>query len=334
MKPEELLPPAVKKLTDAAVTKVTSLLNRRNNAKAAHDKLCALEVASDPSVPLPVDCPKPMHQMQPAKLHMPAGMTLGAVAPRAPRAAAAAAQGEGEQQEEAAPEHMYGDDPLEKMNQMVHQHIRAAQVTYLQQLIAIKRSIVVDDSKAIEDLTVEVEDKVRACLADTCIPSADQRQILRAAGQVYADGRRDVVNKLETARKEAERERARKAQELEEEKLQQLQSDNSSTVGALIDYKLAEWESRESGVDPSDPATLDKNAAAQQDIAASLLGSKNGKAPPNSQKSRGQTKQKSTSKSTGQAQGKGKGKKGHKGKGKGKGRGTGAAKRGGRRGGN
>ena len=162
----------------------------------------------------------------------------------------------------------------------------------------------------------------------------DQRQILHAAAQVYADRRRDVVNKLETARKEAEREKARKAQELEEEKLQQLQSNNSSTVGALIDYKLAEWESRESGVDPSDPATLDKNAAAQQDIAASLLGSKNGKAPPNSQKSRGQTKQKSTSKSTGQAQGKGKGKKGHKGKGKGKGRGTGAAKRGGRRGGN
>eukprot|EP01050_Picozoa_sp_SAG11_P021983 SAG11_NODE_4037_length_2094_cov_14.631579_1_plen_339_part_10 len=229
-KPVDLLPADVKLIVDDAVTRVTKLLNRHNNAKTAHDKLVALEVDADPAVPLPKGCPKAMHAISCAALQMPDGMELGTVA-AAPASSNAGAAAAGDAQEGAAPQqHMYGDNPLEEMNNMVRKHLRAAQISYLEQLVAIKRSIAADDARAIDAVNAEVAQRTQECLADTVIPDADKRTILFAAGTYFCDARSKVIAKLETKRKEEERRKTLKAKELEEAKLLQLQQDNSSTV--------------------------------------------------------------------------------------------------------
>eukprot|EP01050_Picozoa_sp_SAG11_P004230 SAG11_NODE_264_length_11522_cov_14.739210_2_plen_464_part_00 len=346
--PEDMLPATVKTVVDKAVTDVTALLNRMNNAKTALDKLCALRVSPDPSARLPIGCPKQLHKMQAAELPLPDGFTLGTVA-EGPGPTLVAEDLEEEPAAEAPPRHMYGDEPLKEMNLMVQRHVRAAQIEFLTQLCAVKRSVVADDTRAIDATAADVEQKMRECLTDTCIPTEDSAAILRAAGQMFADRRSDVIAKIETRRKEEARLKALKAQELEDEKLQALQRDNSSTVAALIDQKLAAWEAAEAGtVDPSDPKIIAENAEHQQRIAGALTSSKsssskNGSAPrgprsrsQNKQQGKGksQSKGKNPSKgkgkdqSNGQGKGQSKGQNKGKGKGKSRGRGAGTGKRG------
>ena len=243
---------SIKGLVAAAVKDTTAQLNKLNAARQAVLNLEGLEIAADPTTSLPTDTPNACKKLKAPELSLPADMA-----------------------EQFA-------EQLASSTLEIEKHLRAMQIQYCRELLGIKRHIAVAAEHKITEGRDELRTEITSVLADTLIPPADQQLLLHTALDKFDEEKRAVVIKIETARKEAAKLKAQKAAALEEAQVKQLTEDNSVTVGALIDSKIAAERHRRGSEDISvddvdEHALMEENARFQRHLGTGQQ-PKNGKA--------------------------------------------------------
>eukprot|EP01050_Picozoa_sp_SAG11_P020004 SAG11_NODE_3285_length_2552_cov_5.097432_1_plen_733_part_01 len=291
---QPVLPKDVKKLVDIAVTEVTTDLNTANRARASLEGLKALRISDDPTVRLPDGMPKIALQIKVPTISMPKGVE--------------------------------DDDFLCEVNRPLEAAKRGLQITYVTQLVAAREKTLVITGARIDGAAERLTAAITSLLSDTVLSAEHKTELGTVAMQLFRDSKTAAVDKIEAGRKAEVQRKAKAAQDWEEAQLQQLETDNHMTVGALVDAKIAAERYRRRGSedisseDVPDPILLaQENAEAEKHFrqaspAANRGGRHNhGKSKQKKQQQQQQNKQK------------GKGTKGNS-KGKGKGASKGASK--------
>eukprot|EP01052_Picozoa_sp_SAG31_P039305 SAG31_NODE_5421_length_2547_cov_12.100899_2_plen_386_part_00 len=317
---------AIQKKIEEHVSKYTQTLNQLNSAKASHAALSKLEISADPAVPLPQGTPKEAKALTAPEIRVHAAVKI-----------------------------LHERQNSEAQRRLAT-HIRAAQIEFVKQMTGSKEATVQHLQEELPRIANHLETAVAEILADTLISEHVKQELQRTAAAKYAAEMNAATIKVETKRKADIAEKQRRAAELEKAKIQQLERDNSQTVGALIDQKIAaERERTRRGsmeIDeprPDDQQLMEENADfekrhtnKQNAKAAPAQKQGNGKASrqplgPRGQNKANQQQQKQTQ--TKKKKGKDKGKdakqknskpKGKGAKGKGKGKSKHAAGKGGR----
>eukprot|EP01050_Picozoa_sp_SAG11_P024689 SAG11_NODE_5335_length_1592_cov_5.702612_2_plen_219_part_00 len=149
---------------------------------------------------------------------------------------------------------------------------RATQIEYAKQLLRTKVRTIAITSTHLAGADEKLGADVDTLLSDTILTAEQKRKQRDAALAEFAERRDAVVCEIEAARKEQLAAQAEKARLHEEAKLKSLESDNSMTIGALVDAKILANEVRRRGSDTIDLEEVDtrklleENAAAQQQL--------------------------------------------------------------------
>eukprot|EP01051_Picozoa_sp_SAG22_P020988 SAG22_NODE_4450_length_1264_cov_1.130472_1_plen_304_part_00 len=200
---------AIKKLISGAVKEYEKKLNDLNNNQASSNALGELNLDPDPDKPLPIGTPREVKAMRAPKLRFHDGL-----------------------KETHA-------EQLKAADKAIAVHVRAGQAEMIRQMKLIKDATISYLKADMPEIEKRLGDAVTDTLQDTLIIAADQRQIIVAAQQSYGTQQRASTVKIETKRKADAAEKAEKARMLEEEKLKKLEQNNGTTVGALMDHKIA-----------------------------------------------------------------------------------------------
>eukprot|EP01050_Picozoa_sp_SAG11_P023787 SAG11_NODE_4888_length_1732_cov_30.303123_2_plen_420_part_00 len=293
---ETVLPKDLLKLVDDAVAAVTRDLNTANRARASLESLEALRIDADPSVPLPDGTPKVALQIRAPSITLPAGIE--------------------------------DEDFLATVQVPLQTAKRKMQQVYVEQLIASKKKVLQITAGRIDNAEAALTAAISDLLADTVLGSEHKTELGTAALRKFRADKTAAIDKIEAARKAEVKRKAKAAQDLEAAKLEQLETDNHLTVGALVDAKIAAERARrgseEIDIEPPDQhALLRENAEAERLFRkASPAANEGGR--QNRGKQNQQRKKQQQPKQTKQ---KGKGAKGNN---KGKGASKGAGRNGGR----
>ena len=200
---------AIKEKVAVHVKAGTRQLNDYIHAVSAVQALRALELDADHTVPLPARVPKEALKIKAPQLQMRADLAETRV------------------------------EELKSANAAVAGHIRAAQIAFVAQTIVIKEEEIKHLEAKRPQAVGELRADVTAILDGTLIEQADKERLLATAAASYEEQMRAVTIKIETRRKAADLDKKRKAELLEAERLKQLETDNSTTLGALMDSKIA-----------------------------------------------------------------------------------------------
>eukprot|EP01050_Picozoa_sp_SAG11_P018711 SAG11_NODE_2873_length_2880_cov_9.311399_2_plen_411_part_00 len=238
--PPVKLTSAIKTLVEAKVDAAKAALTTAKRAHVAADHLQKLDLNTDPSISLPEGSPKDIRRIAAPKIKMPDGIE--------------------------------DDKLLEETAIAIDTCTRATQIAYVAQLLRTKeRTIEICHARlsaASDSLSTELD----TMLADTALTAAYKQKLKAAALLKFGEERDAAVFEIETARIEAIRAAAEKARLLEEAKLLSLETDNSQTIGALVDAKIAANELRRRGSDAIDLEEEDEmqlrieNAEAQKQL--------------------------------------------------------------------
>eukprot|EP01050_Picozoa_sp_SAG11_P025742 SAG11_NODE_5914_length_1434_cov_2.549813_1_plen_405_part_10 len=234
---EAVLPKDLLKLVGDAVASVTSDLNTANRARASLESLRALRIDADPSVPLPDGMPKTALQIRAPSVYLPSGIE--------------------------------DEDFCATVNVPLQAAKRNMQVVYVKQLIASKEKTLLITAGRIENAETALTAAISDLLSDTVLGTERKTELGTTALRRFRTDKTAAFDKIEAARKAEIKRKAKAACDLEAAKLEQLETDNHLTVGALVDAKIAAERARRGSEEidvelPDQHALLQENAEAER----------------------------------------------------------------------
>jgi hypothetical protein len=258
--PEPLVPTkAITREVKCAIDLVTSTVNRLNRKKATSESLNAIVVDEDfkqVKNPLPSNTPKFIKAMTAPSIHYPKGMAE--------------------------------DEAFTQSNLQIETALRSLQATVLS---AIKLSAVAEVQfydRELASIRVQLAETVTAHLQEMQFMSDERRQRIIAEACADFDKKKEAeIDKIESARVQAQKEKADLAKQLEDEKLAQLETTSNDESLAVVtravvreELALATIAERGAGNDMDEERDTQhkKTNAVLTDAVVNLVQPKNGRA--------------------------------------------------------